>query len=220
MKNSESKIHVSGKQEFLSHEPESNDSLNYKSKKDQEIWSEFKSGSRSAFIFIYNTYFDDLYSYARQFTNDLDLVKDAIQDVFIRLNESRHRLSDIANIKFYLYKSIKREVINSLKDKKDSSNKLSAIHVLDFQYEASFESKLIEKQIDDETINKVRAAANQLNDRQREIIFYHFFEGFSIKEIKELMKFNSTQATHNLLNRALETLRNTLISLFILFFLV
>ncbi|MFW5761423.1 MAG: RNA polymerase sigma factor [Cyclobacteriaceae bacterium] len=220
MKNAEVEFHISGNTNSSNVSQGLQSPSAYQNKKDHEIWAEFKSGSRAAFIYIYNTYFDDLYSYARQFTNDLDLIKDAIQDIFIRLNESRHRLSDIYNIKFYLYKSIKREIINAIKLKKDSESRIAEVQILEFQYEASIEATLIEKQMDEETINKIRDAANQLNERQREIIFYHFFEGFSIREIKELMKFNSLQATHNLLNRALNHLKKTLISLFILFMLI
>ena len=185
----------------------------FRDKKDSEIWIEFKKGSRSAFIYIYNTYFTELYSYSRQFTHDLDLIKDAIQDLFIRLNDSKERLSNVDNIKFYLYKSIKREIINVLNNRKNAELRNAEFQALEFQYEVSYEASLIDQQIDEETINNIKQAANNLSTRQREIIFYHFFEGFSISEIKDLMSFSSVQATYNLLNRALEQLKNVVSSL-------
>ena len=191
--------------------------LLYAEKTEREIWVDFKKGNKSAFIHIYNTYFDLLYNYARQFTGDLDLIKDAIQDVFVRLNESRERLSDTGSIKFYLFKSIKREVIYALKQQRYSKVQLANMKGLGFEYEVSFEQALINRQIDEETIKKIQDAANNLNDRQREIIFYHFFEGLSIKQIKELMNFSSIQASYNLLNRALSHLKEVLGILIILF---
>ena len=185
----------------------------FRDKKDSEIWIEFKKGSRSAFIYIYNAYFTELYSYSRQFTHDLDLIKDAIQDLFIRLNDSKERLSNVDNIKFYLYKSIKREIINVLNNRKNAELRNAEFQALEFQYEVSYEASLIDQQIDEETINNIKQAANNLSTRQREIIFYHFFEGFSISEIKDLMSFSSVQATYNLLNRALEQLKNVVSSL-------
>jgi len=191
----------------------------YVGKPDREIWTAFKSGNRSAFIYIYNTYFDELYSYGRQFTGDLELIKDAIQEVFIRLNESKTHLSDTDSIKFYLYKAIKREVVFMLQQYRRSADKHAALNGQGFEYEISFEEALINRQISEEKIKKIRDAANNLNDKQREIIFYHFFEGFSIKQIRELMKFGSVQATHNLLKRALNQLRSVL-GVYILFFLI
>jgi RNA polymerase sigma factor (sigma-70 family) len=182
----------------------------FSGKDDHEIWTAFKKGNRLAFIHIYNTYFDELYSYARQFTNDIELIKDAIQDVFVRLSESRERLSDTTCIKFYLFKSIKREVIFSSKKKLNFEKRLATINGLAFEYEASFEESLINMQSSVEILQKIRDAANNLNGRQREIIFYHFYEGFSMKQIKELMNLGSDQATCNLLSRALNQLRAVL----------
>ena len=197
-----------------------NESSAFANKKDSDIWIEFKKGNRAALIYIYNTYFEDLYSYARQFTKDIELIKDAIQDLFARLFESREHLSYTDSIKFYLFKSIKREVIYSIKRNHKLKNQLSELNGIDFEYEMSFEEALINRQISEESINKIREAANNLNPRQREIIFYHFFEGFSIKQIKELMKFNSVQATYNLLNRALNHLRSVLDSWILLYLIL
>ena len=179
----------------------------FSGKKDYEIWKEFKRGNRAALIYIYNTHINELYSYANQFTRDKALIKDAVQDVFVRLFEKSKNLSDTDSIKFYLYKSIKREVTYLIKKARKSEDRLLTHKGLDFEYESSIEEILIDRQIKEQNIKRIRKAANNLHKRQREIIFYHFFEGFSIKQIKELMNFNSLQATHNLLNRALIQLK-------------
>ena len=177
---------------------------------DQELWQEFKNGSRSAFVYIYNRYFDEMYLYGLQFTGDVDLLKDSIQDVFVRLNESRRRLSATSSIKYYLYKSVKREIIHAEKRQKNIARKLQSMKGRGFEYEISAEEIIISRQVDEDLARSIREAANNLLHRQREIIFYHFFEGFSIKQIQELMGFNSVQATHNLLNRAIKKLRDIL----------
>ena len=177
---------------------------------DADLWNEFKKGNRSAFIYIYNRHFDELFKYALQFTKDADLIKDCIQDVFVRLNDTKQRLSATSSIKYYLFKSIKREVIHALKHRKYSASQLEKLEGRQFAYEVSVEEVMISRQIDEDTRQSLRDAANKLNNRQREIIFYHFFENFSLKEIQELMDFNSAQATHNLLNRALKHLREIL----------
>lgn len=190
----------------------------FSNKNDFEIWADFKKGNKAALIYIYNTYFDKLFAYAMQFTKDNELIKDAIQDVFVRLFESRRHLSDTDSIKFYLFRSIRREVVYLLGKKRKSEDHLFMIKGMEFEYDVSFEEVLINRQLNEQTLNRIRTAANNLQNRQREIIFYHFFEGFSIKQIKELMKFNSVQATYNLLNRAINQLRAVLsTSIFICF---
>src|SRR5690606_36156630 len=77
-------------------------------KDEAAIWEAFKKGNESAFIYIYETYFDQLFVYGKQFTRDEDIVKDAIQDLFITLRKSRAGLGSTDSIKFYLYKSLKR----------------------------------------------------------------------------------------------------------------
>jgi RNA polymerase sigma factor (sigma-70 family) len=179
-------------------------------KPDAALWANFRTGSRAALIQIYNGYFDELYSYARQFTGDTELIKDAIQDVFVRLSEKHQQLGPTDSIKFYLYKAIKREVIYTLQQRRRKLDKLEGLKGQDFEYELCIEEQIIEKQIEDETLRQIRDAANRLSPRQREIVFYHFYEGFSIQQIKELMNFSSVQAAHNLLHRALDELRDVL----------
>lgn len=55
---------------------------------------------------IYNTYVDDLYSYATYLGFDSDLVMDAIHDVFVNLFSSERPISEIQNPKFYLIRSV------------------------------------------------------------------------------------------------------------------
>jgi len=78
---------------------------------DSRIWDEFRSGNESSFIYIYQNYFDKLYNYGLRITKDEDLVKDAIQDLFIELRKKRSHLGKTDSIKFYLFKCLKRKII-------------------------------------------------------------------------------------------------------------
>jgi len=78
------------------------------------LWKSFKSGSESAFIFIYEHNFEMLYSYGRRLTNNEDVIKDAIQDLFIELRKNRENLGDTDSIKFYLFKCLKRRINKEL----------------------------------------------------------------------------------------------------------
>ena len=51
----------------------------------QRIWIRFKDGDLDAFGEIYEEYIDLMYDYGSKITQDKDLVKDCIQDLFVDL---------------------------------------------------------------------------------------------------------------------------------------
>lgn len=179
----------------------------FKGVSDIDIWRAFKDGSRAAFIHIYNEYFDQLYAYSRQFTQDEDLIKDCIQDLFVDINQSKHRLSETDNILLYLLKSIKRLIIHRLKKEKSLTQFDPKLNGLNFDMDISIEQKIIDRQLDEEKVQKLRNAVNALTVRQREAIFYFYYNGFSHEQISELMGISSIKATQNLIYRAIKELR-------------
>jgi RNA polymerase sigma-70 factor (ECF subfamily) len=78
---------------------------------EEQIWKAFKDGNDEALSFIYYHYAPKLYNYGRQFCAEADQVKDAIQDLFCEMIQSRGRLGDTTSIKFYLYASLKRKLM-------------------------------------------------------------------------------------------------------------
>src|SRR5215210_4417778 len=86
----------------------SNDTL------DSEIWIRFKSGDKKALSYIYTRYFEKLYNYGSRITKDFGLTEDSIQDLFVEFWNKREEMSDVKNIRFYLYKSLRRKIIYKL----------------------------------------------------------------------------------------------------------
>lgn len=177
---------------------------------DHEIWEKFREGDKSAFIHIYKTYFNNLYQYGSQFTSDAGLVEDAIQDLFIYLKEKARRLSGTTSIKFYLFKTLKRRI---LQYKEQQSRKLRAIQASEeetFKISFSTEQLLIHSQIEKERKERLPQALHRLTARQREAIYYFYYEDLSYAEMKELMNFSNLNAARNLVYRAINTLKNVL----------
>ncbi|WKN30653.1 sigma-70 family RNA polymerase sigma factor [Porifericola rhodea] len=175
---------------------------------DLELWQKFKQGDKAAFILIYNQYFDVLYSYGYQFTQDEELIKDCIHDVFAEIRQSRERLSDTNNIRYYLLKSFKSRFLYYQKKK---SFLLSEDYYSDgyhFQFSFSTEQKIIEAQISHEKVEKLNRAVQKLSPRQREVIYYFFYEELSIDAIKELMNVSNRRSIQNIVYRALANLKD------------
>ncbi|MCH7408584.1 sigma-70 family RNA polymerase sigma factor [Belliella sp. DSM 111904] len=173
---------------------------------DIQLWNDFRSGSEAAFITIYTTYFDQLFAYGKKMVSNQGLVKDAIQDLFIELRNSRSRLGETNRIKFYLFKSLKRKLF---KEENKKTNKLEA---LDDEYYFNFsfspEQLLINRQVDDEISKKLNEAIAKLSPRKKEVIYYYFYEQMDYKQIQDMMNLDNVKSVRNLIYKSLDFLRN------------
>ncbi|MCC5939135.1 MAG: sigma-70 family RNA polymerase sigma factor [Lunatimonas sp.] len=173
---------------------------------DSEVWNVFRQGNESAFIFIYETYFDVLYAYGYSIIPDSHTIKDALQDLFVELRERRAYLGATDSIKFYLFTCLKRRLFRDLSKWQGSRESLDTLPG-DFLFTLSHESQLIDKQLSTEKISQLNEAISKLTQRQREIIYYSFFEGFTYRQIREIMGMESEQSVRNLMYKAIRELR-------------
>lgn len=199
-----------GKADQFEQEKQFPHSSRFEVKSDLDIWRHFKSGDKAAFIFIYKKFFPVLYRYGHQFTQDEELIKDCIHDVFAEINHARERLSDTNNIKFYLLKSFRNRFLYYQKKR---GRMFLTEHLIDgynFEFTFSIEQKIIDSQINQEKLSKLNQAVQQLPPRQREVIYYLFYEELSIDAIQELMKVTHRRTIQNIVYRALAKLKNVI----------
>jgi len=175
---------------------------------DFTIWLEFKNGSESAFSFIYKKYFDNLLNYGLQFTKDQELVKDLIQDFFIDLREKRGKLGNTDSIKYYLFKSLRRKITKYLKKEKKLTFPINVIQ--SFHVVLSHESILINQQLDQEQAKRLEKAFAKLTPKQREVVFYIFYENLSYKEIASILGLMNIKSARNILYRAIDSIKKNM----------
>ena len=181
-----------------------------------ELWRKFKEGDRGAFEVIYNLYFKSLTYYGFRISDQKSLVEDFIQEVFINLWINRSNLSDVNNIKFYLFRSLKNRLIRSReKDIFDINQNIDSY--LEFLIQCSKEDDIIESESRQQETQKLRNAIEQLPQRQQEVIHLRFYADFSLSEISELMEINK-QSVSNILSRSLALLKPILMELVIVMF--
>ncbi|MCL6265168.1 RNA polymerase sigma factor [Flagellimonas myxillae] len=172
---------------------------------DSQLWSEFQSGNEAAYASIYRNNVFVLYNYGLKIVNDKNLVKDCIQDLFVELWDSKHRLGKVKSIKSYLFKSLRRKLIS------ESVLGRKTVHGAKFFMTAntashSLEHSLIEKQEFDQQQVKLKEAINKLTDRQKEIIYLKYYAFLSYIEIAEIMSL-SKKGTYKLMGRTIGFLR-------------
>lgn len=168
------------------------------------VWSKFKAGDRESFARIYQSYIGELLSYGYRVTSNRQLIKDSIQDVFLDLWQQRENLSDAASIKFYLFRALRNRILRNLSVQKDNASTGASLE--DLLFDLPFEQAWVDSEMQQEQIQRLRHAIDQLPKRQQEVIQLRFNQNFSLEEIAELMQI-SNQSVRNLLHRSISELR-------------
>jgi len=173
---------------------------------DSEIWNEFKEGNEGAFNHIYLTYFQDLYKYGQQFTTDLNLVQDLIQDLFIYIRKNRTTLGDTRSIKFYLFKAFRRDILRFFKrNKLIYSGRVESF--CNFRLESSHEVRILQRQLDSQKKDALEHAFFKLTKRQKEAIYYHFYQSMSYQEVAMIMDLRNVKSARNLIYKSIDSMK-------------
>jgi RNA polymerase sigma factor (sigma-70 family) len=182
------------------------------------LWKSFRTGDKLAFGQLMRENFRHLFSYGSKFCDDSELVKDVIQELFLKLWEKRLNLCDDVNPKAYLTASLRR----ALHRKIQSQSKFSSYSELNqlecsFDLEISVEEQLIERESARHLAFKIASNLSGLPARQREVVYLKFFHDHSRDEISEIMQI-APQTVSNLLQLALKKLRMELKSRLVICF--
>jgi RNA polymerase sigma-70 factor (ECF subfamily) len=186
---------------------------------EKELWQLFREGNEAAFVHLYNIYYDKLYHFGLQITQDRELVKDAIQDFFIDLRKGRARLAQVQSVKVYLFVAFRRKLVKYLQ--KEQKNCRHAQEVFDqaFNFQLSTEDKMINAQLEQEHLQALSRSMNQLSPREKEAIYCYFFQNLSYREIGEMFSYTDVKTARNLIYGALNKLKNLLLALFLILLL-
>jgi RNA polymerase sigma factor (sigma-70 family) len=172
---------------------------------DQHRWLNFLHGDKSALSSIFLEFHDDLFRYGHRLSGDENLVKDSIQDLFLKLWKNRSNLRPIDDIKPYLFRSLRNHIIDSLELEK---SRLILDNETDYPFYITYspEDFLINHQVSEEIRMKVINTLNKLTSRQREAIYLRYFEELDFETIAITMDMN-VQSVRNTLQRGFQVMR-------------
>jgi RNA polymerase sigma factor (sigma-70 family) len=182
---------------------------------DEVLWEAFRQGDRDCYQKLYTKYLDALYNYGYKVFPNKAVITDLIQDLFIDLWKYKNNLSQVKNVKFYLFRSLRNRIIKEVERNRyityDMESEFgNALMVL------PFEAKIIETQIQSENKEKLQKAFLALSKRQREVINLLFYEKFSYEEVTSIMSIN-LRSVYTLVWKALAVLRKELSCLIVAF---
>ncbi|MCF6332782.1 MAG: RNA polymerase sigma factor [Draconibacterium sp.] len=196
--------------------------MNFSSDKkiDKNIWEKFIKGDKNAFSFLYRESINDLYSFGMSITFNPELVKDAIQEVFIVLYEKRENLKLSGNLDIYLFKSLRNKIIEQIrtdKRKQEVDNELSIKNQKVYLSEVSFDFDISEER--QNRIKAITKSINSLSIRQKEAIYLKYTEGLNYEEISEVLEIDIASA-RTLVYRGIKKIKKIIFHSTIILFLL
>lgn len=154
---------------------------------------------------LYRRHYDLLLNYGMKFYPDKEMVKDCIQDIFVKLHQSS-KLSGTECVKTYLLKSMRNLLIDKLSAVRPTEDIESVSFSL--SVDDSSLSALFERNDDDIRLSKqLLQAFSQLPANQREAIYLRYVKELPYKKIAEVLGI-APQSSLNLVQRALGKLRS------------
>lgn len=169
------------------------------------------------FIALYKFYYQDLYAYGVSLGFNTEDVKDAIQEVYLKLYFNERLCIDEKKIKFYLLRSVRNQLIDWERTKKDTSS--IEEEERSFKLSVSVEESFISDEEDLLLKKRVNRILDLLTDHQREIVYLHFIEEMPYEEIAVMLDMK-IQTVRGRVFKAMEKLRKLDSKDYFLFFLI
>ena len=178
---------------------------------DDELLILLQKGNERAFTAIYERYHKLLYVLAYKYLKDNDTAKDAVQQIFLKLWESRPLLSIHINLRNYLYTMLKNHLLNEIRNNYTALEKNYELAQETIEYENEILSKLEEK----EMTEQLYRAIDSLPEQKKAVCLYKLKDSLSNQEIAEKMQISiPTVKTHY--SQAIKLLREHFDKLLIL----
>lgn len=182
-----------------------NDFIHPDSRDDQSVWRRFIAGDVKAYEVIYKEHIQTLFSYGMTITDDVELVKDCIQDVFVKIYHNRQSLHQTNNIRLYLITALKNTLFNAFRKQNSYRAIIKSVETEEIDNDIAIE-KLISQEKKTEQEKLVAICKSLLTQRQQEIIHYKFVEELTLEEISERLDINY-HSVANIIQRAFRKIR-------------
>jgi RNA polymerase sigma-70 factor (ECF subfamily) len=188
---------------------------------ENKIAQEIKTGNLDAFQDFYQRYFQRLLNYASFFVAQTDIAEDIVQEAFFKLWSNRETIDCKQSISGLLYRTIRNQCLNSLKEKKVHEKFIdfaSNYEQIESVYKADFDLPL-QDQDDFYVFSQIKNAIDELPEKQRKVYQMAKLEGQSHKEIAEQLNISSKGVERHitLANKSLRSkLRHLKTAIFVL----
>ena len=157
------------------------------------LWNQFRKGDTLAMESIYRHYYQSLFNFGHQICHEQELVRDGIHNLFMDLWRRRTNLGQTDNLKLYLFKGLRRQLIHCMERERkvvSVDDMLSAMIDVDLSDDKPNEEN-------EQQAVTLKQAVHNLSKRQKEVIFLRYYENLSCEEIAEVMQININTVYNN-----------------------
>ncbi len=170
-------------------------------------------GEERAFAYLFETYYEGLFSYAARLLQHTESAHDIVSDIFVKLFENHKKLKIHTSLKPYLYKAAYNSCINEIKHRK-TVDKYANTHLSDFYFNEILQTPEAELALWKEDMNTaIQSVIDKLPERCREIFLLSKQDQLSNKEIA--LKLNiSVKTVEGQITKSLSRLKKELERLF------
>lgn len=162
---------------------------------DKCLLEEIRRGNESAFDYLFKSYYPRLRGYAVRFIEDEEIVRDIIQECFLKFWEKREWLSAVS-VTSLLFAMVRNGCLNYLKHltivEKHRIEYLASIDGEEKLYHADFAFDADNKLLYDELQEQIREVINRLPERCREVFLLSRFKQLKNKEIADKLRISTT----------------------------
>lgn len=174
---------------------------------DKELLLTLKTGNRQSFTVLYNQYWSQVYNFSRLYLTSRDAAEEVVQEVFVKVWESREFIREDDNFKGLLFIITRNLIFNqSRKSFNEDFYKITMLAAMEQSYdmEAEIDAKNLREYIDQLIADL---------PPQRKLIFtMSRNENMSYKEIAEKLSI-SEKTVENQISSAIKYLKQNLILL-------
>jgi|SRR5690606_3254636 len=171
---------------------------------DEILWQRYRDADQEAFTELSRRYYRKLLHYGLKFTPNVQLVEDAIQELYIHLWLYRNTINQTDYVKYYLMKAFRHQLFKMFRKLKATTD-ISEVSEFAF-FEYSIEDNFIELESEQIVNYQVQQLIASLSPRQQEVIYLRFFHNLGVEEIASQLCINP-QSVSNIIQRAFHKVR-------------
>lgn len=175
----------------------------------ERIWEQCLNGNRKAFEELYCRFYSLLYNYGIKIIQDKELIKDCIQDLFIKMIQNHQKLSPTLYVKGYLYRAFRNKLFDTFEKQKITDD--ITLYEERFATDDLFTILFPDNNESEKQSKRLATVFRSLSPHQQEILYLYYINELKHEEIAEIMGINY-QSSKNLLFRSLSKLRKLYLS--------
>jgi RNA polymerase sigma-70 factor (family 1) len=172
----------------------------------QELLIRLKNGDMLAFDRVYELYSHKLFSFIFKILKNDDEAEDIVQEVFVKIWESRDKLTDYKLLNSYIFTIAYNNSIDLIRKRINNSKYLEHLKKSSVIYETP---SIIGEVEFNELSSHVEKLVAKLPERQKEVYLSHCVKGLTYPEIAEQLGI-SKNTVENHMAKALKYLRQNI----------